>query len=281
MTRSFPGNIKWIGPESIDHFYADPFLLGSDDGYNNILFEDFSIEENYGNISLLTVDNDFNTIKKKVLLDTHSHLSFPFIYSEMNRIFVFPESVRAGSVSCYEYDRENKSLFYLQKVLELPLYDSVILKYNNRYWLFGTLFEKRLDYKLNIFYSDNLLGPYIPHKGNPVKSGLNGTRAAGNFFEVDRVIYRPVQNCEREYGESITINKLIKLDESSFIEEPSMEISIDDANLKYQNIHTIHTINILNDLIVIDGMRWTFSLKEQWKNFLRNRKLLRQMKYPG
>ena len=81
-----------------------------------------------------------------------------------------------------------------------------------------------MNYKLNVIYSDSLLGPYIPHPDNPVKSGLNGTRSAGNFIEVDGIIYRPSQNSEKDYGESITINKVNELNEMNVVEEPYMTI---------------------------------------------------------
>lgn len=275
-TKTFHQEIKWLPVNSKTHFYADPFLLKSGDGTIDIFFEDFSIEEHYGNISLMTLDSNFNEIKRKILLDTKSHLSFPFVFSESNRIFILPESARKGRLSCYEYNSHDKSLHFLKDIINLPFYDSAILKRNGKYWLFGTLFENRTDYKLHIFYSDNLLGPYSPHKKNPVKSGLNGTRAAGNFIEVDGIIYRPAQNCENKYGESITVNKILEMNELNYSEEPYMTISIDERNMQEKNIRTIHTLNFHDDLIVVDGMKWTLSFTEQWKNFRRNRSLLSQ-----
>ncbi len=275
-TKTFHQNIKWLPVNSKSHFYADPFLLKSRDGTIDIFFEDFSIEEHYGNISLMTLDSNFNEIHRKILLDTKSHLSFPFIFSENNRTFLFPESARKGRLSCYEYDPEDKSLHFLKDIVKLPLYDSTIFKRDGKYWLFGTLFENRTEYKLHVFYSDNLLGPYTPHQKNPVKNGLNGTRAAGNFIDVDGFIYRPTQNCQNKYGESITINLVTEMNETNYSEEPYMVISIDEKNLQEENIHTIHTLNFCDGLIVVDGMKWTLSLTEQWKNFRRNRRLLRQ-----
>jgi len=109
----------------------------------------------------------------------------------------------------------------------MPLRDCTILKYEDKYWLFGILSEDEgKDYKLYVFFSDTLLGPYISHASNPLRNGLDGTRSAGNFIIVDGVIYRPTQNCKNGYGESITINKLTRLNEISVTEEPYMTISI-------------------------------------------------------
>ena len=148
-------------------------------------------------------------------------------------------------------------IYWICHCLTLPF-----LKQNDKYWIFGTIklkMERITDYKLYVFFSDNLLGPYIPHPGNPVKSGLDGTRSAGNFIEVDGIIYRPSQNCQKEYGESITINKVTELNEINVVEEPYMTISINKKNRSNYGMHTIHTINAMDDIIVVDGIRWTFS----------------------
>jgi hypothetical protein len=225
----------------------------------------------------MTLDNNMNQIDQKILLDTKSHLSFPFIFSEEGRVFVFPESARQGVVSCYEY-KPGESLHFVSDLVKMPLYDPAILKKDGKYWLFGSLFENRKDYKLHIFYSKKLTGPYTQLGLNPAKSGLDGVRAAGNFIEVDGVIYRSAQNCGNKYGESITVNRILKLDEQNFSEEPYMTISINEKNQKEHNLHTIHTLNSSDGIVIVDGMKWTFSLTEQWKNFRRNRKLKDKVK---
>ena len=121
-----------------------------------------------------------------------------------------------------------------------------------------------------------MLGPYVPHPENPVKDSSNGTRPAGNFIEVDGTFYRPSQNCENKYGESITINKINVLNELSFNEEPYMLITINKENQRKHKVHTIHTINALDDIIAVDGMKWIFSPFDQWKKYLRDRRYLKQ-----
>ncbi|HEX2967694.1 MAG TPA: hypothetical protein VHO46_01225 [Bacteroidales bacterium] len=264
----------WISPDSPERFYADPFIMKNRNGEVEILYEDFSIDEHYGNISVMTLDSNLKPVNRDVALDTGSHLSFPFIYRENNRVFVIPEAVRSGAVSCYEYNSNRRMLKKRADIIKMPLYDPTILNMNDKYWLFGSVFENRSEYKLHIFHSDNLMGPYLPLRGNPVRSGMNGIRAAGNFIEVDGSIFRPTQNCENEYGESITINRIKVLDEYYFSEEQYMTINISRKNLYENNIHTIHTLNFSDDLIVVDGIKWTFSPKEQWKNYKRNRRLL-------
>jgi hypothetical protein len=272
---TFDEEVKWLKPESPGHFMADPFPVRTKNGFS-IVYEDFDIEANYGNISVMNFDRNLNIESRKVLLDTGSHMSFPFIFDNGGEILVFPESVKAGNVCCYKYDPANQSLHYVCEVVRMPLYDPVVLKKDGRYWLFGSVFENRRDYKLHIFYSENLTGPYKALKGNPVKNGLDETRAAGSFIETEGELFRPTQNCSNEYGESITINRVTRLDETGFSEEPHMIIKAGEREIGENGIHNIHTINVLDDLIILDGMKWTFSLREQWKNYRRNRRLLRE-----
>jgi len=277
-SKIFPQEIKWLRINSMDHINADPFPVRSWDGGVSILFEDLALNDFYGKIYVLTLDKSLKELTQKLLLDTKSHLSYPFTFNEDNKIFVFPESSNDGRLSCYEYDPANYSFTFIKEILKLPLLDSTIIKYNDKYWLFGTLKGVDSNKKLYIYFSDNLFGHFTPHPKNPVKNSVTDSRPAGKFIEVDGVLYRPAQNCEKEYGESITINKVKILSETDFEEEPYMVISPDNLNLKNDRIFTIHTINVIDDLIVVDGLKWTFSLRNQWKYFLKNREYAKRIK---
>ncbi|SHJ12604.1 hypothetical protein SAMN05444280_11194 [Tangfeifania diversioriginum] len=254
--KSFDPDIYWLNLKSLAKFDADPFFLESNDGSISVIFEEYLYKNNYGNISMMSLDHDFKEINRKTVLDIKSHLSYPFVYKENNKVYVFPESKQSGSLSCYEYVSEKKSLVFIKIMLDLPLLDSTIIKHNGKYYIFGTTSKNDNEYYLHLFFSDSLLGTYIAHPNNPVKEGLNGTRSAGNFIRVDGVLYRPAQNCEEQYGKSITIQKVTELSETKFVEETYMDICIN--KIKNKNIHTIHTINIMDNIIAVDGMHWTF-----------------------
>lgn len=270
--RSFNQVVEWVKPWSSEYFQADPFIIEKDEQTVSIIFEEFSMDKNYGNISLMVVDEKMNVLDKKILLDTGSHLSFPFVFKASGKTYIIPESVKNGRVSCYEYIKTETKLVFRGDLVKMPLYDPAVLYMNNKYWLFGSVFENRNIYRLHIYYSDSLLGPYSPLPGNPVASGLDGVRSAGGFFEVDGSLFRAAQNCANRYGDSITINKLLILNEKEFSEEPYMTIMINEKNRKQHNIQTIHTLNISGNKIVVDGMRWELSLTKQLNNYFRNRK---------
>lgn len=271
-SKSFDPNIQWLSIEPFHRFFADPFFYGKEKADLYLMVEEFDINKGYGKISLLTFNEPLKLKSAKILLDTGSHLSYPFIFKENGRVYVFPEAGKSGRLSCYEYDFEAQKLIFLQTIIDLPVMDPTILKYNGKYWVFGTSAGVNARKQLFIFFADNILGPYKPHSKNPVTDSLNGSRPAGQFIDVDGTVYRPAQNCSNRYGESITINKVNWLDEFNYEEEPYMLISINKKNKRNAGIHSIHTINACGDMVVVDGeMRAFYPFSKLKYRFKKNK----------
>lgn len=266
--RHFDLNVRWFQKKNFDKFFADPFPLPSPAGEFKILIEEFNFDEDYGKLSLMKIGKNYKKISYVPLLDTNSHLSYPFYFIEDEKIYVFPESAHSGKLSCYHFDPVQEKLTYVKDILELPLRDSTIFKLQGRYWLFGAISENFANYKLAIYHSDHLLGPYKEHARSQENSGLDGIRPAGNFIEVDGALYRPTQNCKNFYGESISLKKITRLDESDFQEELYATITIDPMNTNNKGIKSIHTINVMNHHIIVDGEYWSFSPIRQLKKYL-------------
>ena len=277
-TKKFNPDITWLPVKSYDNFYADSFLFKTNDGNYNILFEDFNFNEYYGKISLITLDKRFKPVHHKTVLDTKKHASYPFIFKENNKLYVFPELSTDGKLCCYEFDPVSKSLSFIKEIIGIPILDPTILKYQDKYWLFGTHRGDDSDKKLYIYMADSLLGPYISHPQNPVKNNIRSSRPAGNFIEVDGIIYRPSQNSEIQYGQSITINRIRLLDENNFIEEPYFTVRINKTNKNNAGISSMHTINAVDDIISVDGEIITFSPLMKIKHYISKRAYLSSLK---
>jgi hypothetical protein len=260
-------SFEWMPMDSPGISHADPFIFKTDDGRINILFESVSSYTLDGKISLMVCNNDLDPVWQEVVLDTKDHLSYPFVYRENGKIYVFPENSFSGALYGYEFDPAQRKFINKREIMNLPIIDPTILKFDNRYWLFATLFGDTFNSDLHIYYSDSLLGPYTPHAGNPVKKNLNGSRPAGNFIEVDGHIYRPAQNCTNYYGESITINKVTALSTGEFSEEEYMVIQ---PNRKDEFNYGIHTLNVVDDVIIVDGQKSYFQPVQQLTRKLKN-----------
>jgi len=257
--KKYDLNFTWLPMKDNIISIADPFIMKDSNGNINLLYENFSMATpgNYGKIDLTVLDSQFRPLMNKRLLDSQSHLSYPFIFNENGKTYVIPEAHKDNKLTAFEYDFAN-NLLINEKVLinNLPLIDSTILKYNNKYWVFATLGGTNNDHsKLYIYHADALFGNYKAHTKNPVKNSLDGSRPAGNFIVVDSEIYRPAQNCSIFYGRSITINKILILTENEFSEEPYMEL--ESQKKSFYNVG-IHTINSMEDIVVVDGIRLVF-----------------------
>lgn len=263
-------SFKWMPLNDSIKSIADPFVFKDTQGILHLFYEDFSMINlaEYGKIFLATLDKDFNVTSIKELLDTQSHTSYPFIFDEAGKTYIIPETSVQGKLSAYEYDFTSKSLVNEKVIINnLPLLDATILKYNDKYWLFATKSENGLgNAALFIYYSDTLFGKYESHANNPVKICNDGARPAGKFIEVDGEIYRPTQNCRQHYGASISINKITQLSENYFSEELYFKILPDKSSAYNAGVHTI---NIVDDIIVIDGIKMLFKPLLKWQLFFK------------
>jgi hypothetical protein len=266
-TKKSDLSFEWMSLEDKNISQADPFIFKTDDGRINILFESMSSTNLNGKISLMVCNELMDPVLEKVVLDTNNHLSYPFVYKENGHIYVFPENAFSGSLYCYEFDQVQRTLINKKEIISAPLLDSTIIKFENKYWLFATMLGEGYNSDLHIFYSDSLTGPYSPHAANPVKRSLTGSRPAGNFIQVDGIIYRPSQNCSNYYGESMTINKITKLTTSEFLEEEYMVIT---PNKNDEFNYGIHTINVVDDTIIVDGQKSYFQPVQQLSRKLKN-----------
>ena len=252
-------SFKWFKITNPKKSFADPFIFKSPDGKVKVLFEEFSMIDlaDYGKIISCEVDTDLSAGVEREILDKKRHVSYPFTFSENGKTYIIPENREGGKLVCYEFDFENNRLINERVIIDdLPLLDATVLMHNGRYWIFATLGDRKFDHsRLYIYCADSLFGPYKAHTKNPVKQGLNGTRPAGNIITVNEELYRPAQNCSIHYGESITINKITQLTVNEFSEEFYCTLS---ADKKSEYPDGIHTINALENIIVVDGIKMMF-----------------------
>ncbi|KAL2943244.1 Glycosyltransferase family protein 64 protein C5 [Bienertia sinuspersici] len=149
----------------------------------------------------------------------------PFLYIQ---IYMLPESNEKGELRLYR-TVSFPLQWKLEKVLlKKPLVDSFLVKYGTKYWIFGSdhsSFGAIKNGRLEIWYSDSPLGPWKPHKKNPIYNTERsfGARNGGRPFVYDGSLYRVGQDCGETYGKQIRIFKVEILTEQEYkeIEVPS------------------------------------------------------------
>ena len=249
---------NWLKPPKSDYF-ADPFVISTDkDTY--LFFEWFSNKNGKADLALAKKSENFEVYHK--ITDFPEHRSYPYIFDYQGEIYCIPEANQTGKVSLYRYI-ETQNIMSLQwdcDLLEGCFVDSTLLIHDNKFYLFTTP-QKQSHTHLLIYVADDLRGPYRPHFNNPVKVDCSNSRMAGKIQNINGDLIRPAQNSTRHYGESITLNKIVQLNEYQYIEETLNEIK-PDKNWTYNK--GIHTINSDGGITVFDAKKFTFT----WRGFI-------------
>ncbi len=253
LDTELTGKLKFIFKPLRNHYCADPFGITLD-SVTFIFYEAFDYWLNRGVINCIEIYRQkVRKIYHNVLL-TEGHASFPFILEHGGKIFCLPENSSSNKLTLYEpliFPGEWTPVIDI--LTDFQAIDPTIVAFNQRLWLFCTKFGEMND-RLYVFYSDNILGPWQPHERNPVKQNIESSRSAGTPFIYEEELYRPSQDCSKEYGARIIINKVKRISPTEFSEE---EIYI--INPPGKKYCGIHTISKMNNFTLVDLKRRVFS----------------------
>lgn len=234
-------------------WFADPFILFANDKIIEVLVEEWIDKKEKGHISKLIVDRATKKLLNVVpLLDNTTHFSFPNIWREDGKIFVYPENYQSGGLYIYEYDEENERLLNSCCLINEPLLDAQLLNYNGQYYIFAVRQDNgpKQSNILYVYNSLTLKGKYtlIQTIENPLKE----ERGAGAIIVRDNQIIRPAQSCEVDYGYSMVFYELSCKDDR-FVER---EIGRIYPNPKQRWNRKIHTYNRFGNIVAVDGFEY-------------------------
>ena len=247
-----PFRFKWIIPP-IDRFWADPFPMQID-GRFYVLFEELMFRAPKGRICGFELGEHGMVGDPVPVLECDYHLSYPYTFEWRGERFLIPESVANRTVQLYRAVKAPYE-WTLERVLltDVRLVDASVVEMDGRWWMFaGTVSRggSRCD-ELNIYYADSPLGPWCPHRRNPVISNVRHARPAGRPFQIGDTWYRPAQDCSHRYGWGVTLRRIVRLDPSEFVEETVTTLTPD----WHPSLLATHTVNAVNGLTVIDMER--------------------------
>ncbi len=253
--KTLSPKVIWIKTNGYkDGWFADPFLLRKDDKGIKLLVEEYVYENKKGRISLL----DVHKLGDKYLLhevipiwDIDTHLSFPYIFRDMDVIYLCPENYQSGKVILYEFDENRRSLIPYNVIIDKPLVDVQIVKIENFYYAMGVqringdMSETR---ELQIYRSKTLNEKFELFQ--TIKNTLNEERGAGQIFIDKSRIIRPAQCCEGGYG-TCTIFYELSFDSDGIITEREI-CRLYPQQKKHYGL-SLHTFNFIDNLCVVDG----------------------------
>lgn len=192
----------------------------------------------------------------KVAIQLPYHVSYPYLFENKGEIYCVPETREAKEIGLYrseEFPSRWRKVATL--VRDFAGVDSTVFRYGRYLWLtsadrVGSLF------RLHIWYSEDLLGPWRSHMANPVKSDIRSTRPAGTPFMYDGHLFRPAQDCSRTYGGRIVLNRVTCLEPTEFAEQQAGTLE-PFADSPYPD--GLHTICALENMTLVDAKRIVFA----------------------
>jgi hypothetical protein len=249
-----PSKGEWFLNTPPDCFWADPFPIERD-GRVWILLEVLPFATQCGYLAAVELFADGSHGAAQTILNTGSHLSYPFLLEWQGELYMLPEAGASREVTlwkCEQFpDRWTKAATLLS---DICFTDATLIEYDGRWWLFLTIGEEDgicLNDELHLYYADSPLGSWTRHTENPIKSDARNARPAGNIFYRDGVLYRPAQDCGTGYGKAIVLNRIDRLDTEGFSETPVGRI---DPGW-YQGCLCTHTLSRSKNYWAVDGLR--------------------------
>ena len=259
--------VQWPANPFHDRWFADPFVLSVNGNEVTLLVEDYRYKDDRGRISRIIVDMERNSIVScKTILDG-GHYSFPAIMRYEGKVYFYPEQSRQGKLELFEYCPKTETCKYVETLSDEPLTDAIIYK--------GVIYSTQLPEPngktLKMFkWPSAVQSSTAASQGssalwtfkspsdvqdatalnleletlNQPKTYVFGeciARNAGDFFECGGKVYRPAQECNRWYGNALSI----QLYENGEFKE-------------VRRIPRLHTLNSYQGVTVVDRKVFPF-----------------------
>lgn len=230
-----------------DKFWADPFAAKFEGKYF-VFFEEYLYQDDKAHISVMELTKSGPTDPVPVLKRDY-HLSYPFIFYWQDRYFMIPETAANKTVELYACE-SFPGQWKLETVLfeGVPARDATLFEVDGLWWMFVAIADTDSSDELYLYYSSTPLGPWQPHRRNPVKSDVRNSRPAGRPFYWNGDLYRPAQDSSERYGYAMTINRIERLTPDDFVEQEVTKV----LPQWRKDLRGTHTLNICEDLTIID-----------------------------
>jgi hypothetical protein len=242
-------------PDNRLRFYSDPFPVEKD-GRTYVFVEDLEHRLNRGVISVVEFDARGPIGTPRPVLDTGSHLSYPFVFEHGGEMWMVPESCSAATVDLYRAERfPDGWVKQATLVAGVVASDATLFEHEGRWWMFATVQDEGGSYSdaLHLWSAPELTGPWTPHRRNPVLVDLATARPGGRIVKRGNKLIRPFQDCRNGYGAALGLAEITRLDDDGF--EQRVETILQPGPLWPGR--RLHTLNRAGRLECIDGSAWS------------------------
>jgi hypothetical protein len=254
LLRPQPAQLRKLFPPE-DRAWADPFLWRRGDEWF-IFCEEWLYTKSHAHIAVIQVSREGQVLSpaRPVLTKDH-HLSYPFLFEHEGVLHMLPEGGDGRSIDvyqCEEFPERWRKRATLMR--DIRYVDATLFAHQGKWWLLATV--KRGLFALNRdlfgFWADSpLSNKWNPHPANPLVRGLRSARPAGRVFELHGALFRPSQNCLVQYGHSLRINEILRLDTRGYEERLVTEVK---PNWE-ASVRANHHIDWHEGIVVMDAQR--------------------------
>jgi hypothetical protein len=242
-------------------FYADPFPYTFGDK-TFVFIEEFNHRDGKGAISAIPFDEKGQIGPAKSVLSEPWHLSYPFLFEYRGEVWMIPESSEVKKISLYRADPfPSRWTFEVDIIDDTDAHDASLTRFAGKWWIFATVRDElggALD-SLSIYFADKLFGPWSAHPLNPVLIDAGSARQAGQFYQREGKLWRPVQDCRGGYGRALGLAEVTALDQHNF-NQVVRTVLRPDVNWPGRRLHTL---NRFGRLECIDGSRNSFRFRAE------------------
>lgn len=244
--------IDWLEEPADFAFEADPFAIRRGDTLH-LFAETFDYRERQGRIVHRTIGPDGTVSPPRVVLEEPWHLSYPALIENSGETYMLPEASKDGGLTLY---RAASFPERWERVTDITLdtvpIDTTPFRHDGRWWLAYASAENAKA-SLHLAYADQLVGPWTPHRGNPVRIDRSGARPGGTPFQLDGRIVLPVQDCTGTYGAAIRLLAIDTLTPERFECEPLARLAAPPSAGRYRE--GLHTLTACGEVTLIDVKR--------------------------
>jgi len=217
-------------------FIADPFIIKKA-GINYVFYELCDYKKGVIACSTL-IDNELGP--PIIVLNYEEHLSYPYLFEEGDDLYMIPESHKLNKIiilKCINFPTEWKEI----NSIKVSGKDTSIFKKDKKYYLITTIGDNNNITLFSTAHIEKTWDKILSKNFNNFKTKRNG----GKIFDYDGNTIRPTQYDIREYGESLSFNK-ITIEDNRF-----SETEIKNYKSPPHSIG-IHHFDMNEDYIVMD-----------------------------
>ena len=236
-------------------FVADPFMIHRDTTWHMFL----EVYSDNGDIGHATSEDGLNWTYQSIVIDEDFHVSYPCVFEWQGEYYMVAETHEANAIRLYKATTFPHEWVYTGDLLTGAYRDTTVFRHGEKWWLFTTEGATRND-TLQLFYADDLLGPWQLHPLSPVvQNDPNIARPGGRVTLYDGRLFRYAQDDYPTYGNQLHAFEITDLSTTTYAEvgvTGNPILAADGLGWNASGIHHIdpHQLPDGTWLAVVDGI---------------------------